>query len=322
MTARTVGVDVGGTKIVAGVVDASGVVSGRAQAATPASAASPRDVEDAIVSVVSSVLAETGAAVGALGVAAAGLVGTDRATVAFAPHLPWRGEPLRARLEHRLALPVTVENDANAAAWGEWRFGAGQGESHLVLVTVGTGLGGGVVLDGRLHRGRFGYAGEFGHLQVVVDGLPCPCGNRGCWEQYASGTALAREARARSVRWPPAAAGSPEAHPDARPAALRGEQVTQAAVAGDEGAVALLAEVGHWLGVGLANLAAAYDPGLLVIGGGVAHAGALLLDAARDGYRRSLTGRGFRPEARIVAAQLGNAAGLVGAADLARRLHD
>ena len=206
-------------------------------------------------------------------------------------------------------MPIFVDNDANAAVWAEYRFGAGRGESHLVMVNLGTGIGGGIVLGGRVIRGRYGIAGEFGHMQVVPDGIRCECGNKGCWEQYASGNALVREARGLM------SAGSPVASDlldrvERRPEDLTGPLITEAARDGDQLARELLAEIGQWLGVGIANLAAAFDPGTFVIGGGVSAAGDLLLDPARETFRRQLTGRGYRPEARIVAAQLGNEAGL------------
>ncbi|MGV1009615.1 MAG: ROK family glucokinase [Dermatophilaceae bacterium] len=318
MTAYVIGVDIGGTKIAAGLVDEAGAVRARAQADTPHRSTSPATVEDSIAMVVERLLEQVGRdTVTAVGVGAAGFVSADRATVLFAPHLSWRHEPLRDALQQRIGLPTLVDNDANAAAWAEWRFGAGRGESHLLVVNLGTGIGGGMVVDGRLQRGRFGLAGEFGHMQVVPRGRLCECGNRGCWEQYASGNALVREARAL------VAAGSPMAQ-DLRErvggdvSQLTGPLVTHAARAGDQLATELLAQVGQWLGVGIANLAAAFDPGTVVVGGGVSVAGALLLDPARRAYRSQLTGRGHRAEARILAAELGNDAGLVGAADLAR----
>jgi glucokinase len=212
---------------------------------------------------------------------------------------------------------VVVENDANAALWAEWRFGAARGSTHVVCVNLGTGIGGAILVNGALYRGRFGVAGEFGHMQVVPGGLRCECGNRGCWEQYASGNALVRETREL------AAAGSPVAQAILERAggdvdAITGPLVTSVAQDGDPAARELLDEVGQWLGVGIANLAAAFDPETFVVGGGLSEAGELLLAPARDSFRRSLTGRQFRPEARVVAAELGNSAGLVGAADLAR----
>ncbi len=314
----TLGVDIGGTKVAGGVVDRAGRILHRARAQTPDRSTSARAVEDAIVDVVHALVRATGesARVRAVGVGAAGWVSNDRSTVLFSPHLSWRSEPLRERLRTRISVPVIVDNDANAAAWAEWRFGAAQGESALVMITLGTGIGGAIVRDGHLDRGRWGLAGEFGHMQVVPDGHRCECGNRGCWEQYASGTALVREARSMID------AGSPLSRDlddrwrgDGGP--LTGPLVTAAARAGDRTAVELLAEVGHWLGVGLANLAAALDPGLFVIGGGVSGAGELLLGPAREAFRRRLPGRGYRPAAGIVGAALGNDSGLIGAADLA-----
>ncbi|WP_307812493.1 ROK family glucokinase [Phycicoccus sp. CSK15P-2] len=311
-----VGVDIGGTKVAAGVVDGTGTVLRRTRRDTPHRSTSPRVVEDTIVSAVEEMLeAEPG--VVAVGIGAAGFVAADRATVVFAPHLSWRQEPLQEALRARLDLPIFVDNDANAAAWAEHRFGAGRGESHLVMVNLGTGIGGGIVLDGRVLRGRFGIAGEFGHMRVVPDGIRCECGNRGCWEQYASGNALVREARTLM------SAGSPVVSDlfervGGDPDDLTGPLVTEAARDGDALARELLGEIGRWLGIGIADLAAALDPGTFVVGGGVSAAGDLLLDPARQAMRGQLTGRGYRPEARIVAAELGNEAGLVGAADLAR----
>jgi glucokinase len=312
-----IGIDIGGTKVAGGVVDADGTVLRRARRDTPHRSTSPSVVEDTIVSVVHELLSTGGGDIAAVGIGAAGFVAADRATVVFAPHLSWRNEPLREALRSRVPLPVFVDNDANAAVWAEHRYGAGRGESHLVMVNLGTGIGGGIVLDGRVIRGRFGIAGEFGHMQVVPDGIRCECGNRGCWEQYASGNALVREARALM------SAGSPVVSDlfdrvGGRPQDLTGPLVTEAARDGDPLARELLSEIGRWLGIGMADLAAALDPGTFVIGGGVSAAGDLLLGPAREAFRRQLTGRGYRPEATIVAAQLGNEAGLVGAADLAR----
>ncbi|SDU57075.1 glucokinase [Jiangella alkaliphila] len=312
----TIGIDIGGTKVAAGVVDPEGTIIERTRRETPSKSKSPRVVEDTIADVV----AELGARhhVLAVGIGAAGFVDGTQSSVLFAPHLAWRNEPLRDAVQQRIGLPVVVDNDANAALWAECRFGAAQGESHVVCVNLGTGIGGGVVLDGVLHRGRFGVAGEFGHMIVVPGGHRCECGNRGCWEQYASGNVLVREARELVAN------GSPVAYRIAEtcegdPSRITGPMISELAAQGDPAALELLEDIGHWLGVGLANLAAAFDPGLFVIGGGVSDVGDLLLDPARTTFRRTLTGRGFRPEAKVVRAALGNDAGLIGAADLARR---
>jgi glucokinase len=312
---QAIGVDVGGTKVAAGVVDDTGQILAWAQRATPFH--DPRAIEKTIVDLVAELRA--GHEVSAVGIGAAGFVDAERATVVFAPHLAWRDEPLRDAVAASVGLPVIVENDANAAAWAEWRFGAGVGQDYLVCVTLGTGIGGGIVMDGRLRRGRYGMAGEFGHMVIVPDGHLCECGNRGCLEQYASGNALSRTVREL------ARAGSPVVAPlvdrvGGDIEALNGQVVTAAARDGDPWAVELVDDVGRWLGIGLANLAAVLDPGVLVIGGGVSEAGELLLRPVRESFRRTLTGRGLRPEARIVAARLGVRAGLVGAADLARQV--
>ena len=313
----TVGVDIGGTKVVAGVVARDGTLLERVRAETPSRSSSPDVVERVIVELVHDLVGRHD--VHAVGIGAAGFVDAAGASVLFSPHLSWRNEPLRAAISARTGLPVVVENDANAAAWAEWRFGAARGETHLVCVTLGTGIGGGILIDGVLARGRYGMAGEFGHVQVVPGGHRCECGNRGCWEQYASGNALVREGRGLAL------ANSPRAHGLLRaaggdPSRVSGPLVTTAAREGDQAAVELLAEVGQWLGVGLAGLAATLDPGMFVIGGGVSDAGELVLAPAREAFRRSLTGRGYRPEAQILQAELGPDAGLIGAGDLARQV--
>ena len=309
----TIGVDIGGTKIAAGVVDDEGTLLARTRRQTEAS--DPGAIELAV----SDAVAELRAAhdVEAVGVAAAGFVDAHSGVVLFAPNLAWRDEPLQADLARRIGLPVVIENDANAAAWGEFQFGAGRAVDDAVLVTVGTGLGGGVVLDGRLLRGHVGLAGELGHLRVVPDGIRCGCGNRGCWEKYASGSALQREGREL------VASGSVHAERlrelcGGDPDALRGAMITTAAGEGDQASIELLADLGTWLGEGMTSVAAVLDPELFVVGGGVVEAGDLLLGPARHALQRQLTGRSHRPDNGIEAATLGNSAGVIGAADLAR----
>jgi glucokinase len=308
----TVGVDIGGTKVAAGVVEPGGRVVELVRARTPSRSTRADVVEDIITGVVSELAARH--AVEAVGIGAAGFVDAARSSILFSPHLSWRNEPLRDKLQRRLGLPVVVENDANAAAWGEYRFGSARGEDHVVVVNLGTGIGGAIVVDGVIQRGKHGVAGEFGHMQVVPQGRPCECGNRGCWEQYVSGNALVRAARARAETAPPVLFEAVNGDISV----VTGPMLTQAALAGDAWTAELFVELGGWLGMGLANLAAALDPGLFVIGGGVSEAGELLLAPVRDAFRGHLTGRGFRPEARVVHAALGNEAGVIGAADLAR----
>lgn len=310
----TVGIDVGGTKIAGGVVDDDGKVLATARRESPATDT------DAIENEIEDLIAELRGShdIEGVGVGAAGFVDVQRSTVLFAPNLAWRDEHLKQDLEARLDLPVVIENDANAAAWGEFTFGAGADVDDFMLVTVGTGVGGGIVLNGVLHRGAFGVAAEIGHLRVVPSGLICGCGNRGCWEQYASGSALVREARelagqgsliAKSLL--DRAGGDVEG--------ITGPLITEAARDGDAFAIEQLAALGKWLGEGIATLTAVLDPAVVVIGGGVSDAGDLLLEPIRSHFRSNLTGRNYRPELEIRKAELGNTAGMIGAADLARR---
>ena len=308
----SIGIDIGGTKVAAGVVDGAGAIVERLQVGTPSH--SPIAVENTIVELVEDLRRRH--RVESVGIGAAGWVDTDQAVVRFSPHLAWREEPLKQQLQTRIPLPLIVDNDANAAAWAEYRFGAGAGASVMVCITLGTGIGGALVLNGQLFRGSYGMAGEWGHMIVVPGGHRCECGNRGCWEQYASGNALVREARELAGARSPAAQGLLEAIGGAE--RITGPAITQAAVGGEPMARELLGDVGHWLGLGIANLVAALDPELVVVGGGVSEAGDLLLAPAQQAFDRTLTGRGFRPAARLAAAQFRNDAGLIGAADLAR----
>jgi glucokinase len=308
------GIDVGGTKIAAGVVDPDGQVLAHATVESPAEHVEA--IEDAIVGLVTDLRAEH--PIEAVGVGAAGYVDQSRSTVLFAPNLAWRNVDLRAELEPRLDLPVVIENDANAAAWGEFTYGAGHDVDDLLLVTVGTGVGGGIVVDGELYRGAFGVGAEIGHLRVVRDGQLCGCGKHGCFEQYASGSALVRNARA-------AAAGGGHAadslvdRAGGDPDAIDGPMITEAAQAGDDFAIQQLASLGRWLGEGIAALATVLDPAAVAVGGGVGDAGDLILEPLRDAFARHLPGLPYRPLAEVRPAALGNRAGMIGAADLARR---
>jgi glucokinase len=309
------GIDIGGTKVAGGLVSPDGAVLDTARRATPGSSVS--ETEDAIAAVVEELAGRHAGPVVGVGVGAAGWFDRTGDTVLFSPHLAWRNSSLRKDLEGRLQLPLWVGNDADAAAWAEYRYGAARGATLALMITLGTGIGGGIVVDGRLQRGAHGVAGEWGHMRVVPDGRLCACGNRGCWEQYASGTALGQTAREVAVTSPAAAATLLE-HVDGRPELLTGEHVAQAAHDGDALALELVTDVGTWLGQGIADLAAVLDPEVVVIGGGVSVLGEMVLGPARQRLTRALPGRGFRPGPRVVAAELGAQAGLVGAADLVR----
>ena len=310
----TIGIDVGGTKAAAGVVAPDGRIVEKLKRSTPA--ASPPETERVIAEVVTELASRHDVA--AVGIGAAGFIDETRSTVLFAPNLAWRDEPLRESVQQKVGLPVFVENDANASLWAESRFGAARGYRDVFLIAVGTGIGASIMINGDLYRGAFGIAGEPGHYRAVPDGRLCGCGNRGCWERYASGSALVAEAREFARHSPQAAirllqlgGGTPEG--------ISGPQVTRAAREGDPAAVRCFQIVGSWLGQGMADLAAIIDPGCFVIGGGVSEAGSLLVDPARWAYERALPGRGYRDFADVRLAELGPDAGLVGAADLARR---
>ncbi|HKY58514.1 MAG TPA: ROK family protein [Aeromicrobium sp.] len=291
-----VGIDIGGTKMAAGVVDPEGKVLARREVPTPVS--DRWSLLDAIIAIARDLAAAH--PVDAVGVGVAGLVDRAGEVVRIAAHLPLQDEPLRDEVAAALELPVVVDNDANAGGWAEARFGAARGAENAVFVAVGTGIGGAIIIDGGLRRGWQGAAGEIGHLIVERDGRPCPCGSRGCWEQYGSGRALVRAATEAGLDVP------------------HGAAVTAAAAAGDERALGVFGEIGGWVGVGIAGLVAVLDPEVVVVGGGVSAAGDLLLEPARDSFRAHLTARSSRPEPPVLRAALGPDAGLIGAADLAR----
>ena len=320
MTGRTggvsLGIDVGGTKMLAVAVDGAGEVVGERRRPTPAT---PGAIADALVDLVDVVRSEADRAgpggVACVGVGVPGLV--DRSGVLrFAPNLPGVTEfPVARLLAERTALPVRVDNDATCAAWAEHEVGAGAGSSDMVLVTLGTGIGGGIVAGGRVLRGKNGFAGELGHMVVERDGVPCPCGRRGCWERYASGSALGRMARDAAAAGGAArvlelAGGDLDA--------IHGEHVTRAVLEGDREALALLETMAGWLGVGLVNIVNAFDPELLVIGGGLVEIGEPLLAPARRSFAARAVAPSHRPEVPIVPASLGERAGAIGASLLAR----
>lgn len=312
MTA-TIGVDIGGTKMLAGIVGADGEVLATVRRPTP------RQSPDSVVDEVAQMCAELTHAhpAQAIGVGVAGLVDADRSRVLLAPNLGWADVRLGDRIAIATGLPTVVENDGNAAAWGEFRFGAGRDLDEMIAVTVGTGIGGGIVLSGRLRRGAHGVGAEIGHVTAKPDGRPCGCGRRGCWEQYASGNALVREARRQSAERR-AEAALLLSLGDGTPEGVAGVHVTEAARLGDPVARDAFAVIGTWLGRGMADLTAVLDPTAFVIGGGVSEAGDLLLDSARATLAELAIGGSLREVPQVRAATLGNDAGLVGAADLAR----
>jgi glucokinase len=302
-----IGIDVGGTKIAALLVDRDGAVLAREVRPTPA-----EDQRATLDTMVDAARAIATADVVGVGVAAAGMVDLE-GLMRYAPNLSWRDAPLAPFVGDALGLPALADNDGNAAAWGEFRHGAGVGSRHMLLVSVGTGIGGGLVLDGSLYRGANGFAAEIGHIVVQPGGARCGCGNRGCWELVASGSAITRQGQNAATRHPHSLLRELSA---GDPGAVTGTMVTQAARADDTASRGIFVEVGHRLGVGIAGLVNVLDPDLVVVGGGVSEAGDLLLAPARDAFRRSVEGPRHRPEVPIVQAALGNDAGAIGVAAL------
>jgi glucokinase len=305
---NAIGVDVGGTKIAAGIVNSEGEILDEVRYPTPRS---PEKLVEAIVRAVSRV--GDGSEVGGVCLAVPGLILARENRVVYSPNLrAVEGIPLKDELEPKIGLPLTIENDNNAAAWGEFRFGAGSVADHLVFVGLGTGIGGGVITHGLLMRGAQGSGGELGHVTIQATGPRCACGNRGCLEALASGTAIRRRAHEVAAEHPDSALG--------RLAVRRrvlGEDVTELAREGDEVALSVLEEAGTWLGVGLAGFVNVFNPEVVAVGGGAIEAGELILKAAR----REVMLRARPPSrdlAEVKVATLGPKSGVLGAAALAR----
>lgn len=315
MRGLALGIDLGGTAIKAGVVDRSGVVIVRGER--------PTEVGRGVAGVVANlaaVAAETARAAGValseldgVGIGAPGICDGPAGVVVNAVNLGWRDVAVARLLAEATGAPAFVENDANCAALGEQWCGAAKGSRHVMLLTVGTGVGGGLILNGQIYQGFSGWAGEIGHMAVVDDGLACNCGRRGCLETVASATAIAAAARDAV-----ATGRAPRLAEMSQSAALDTRLVIQAARDGDEPARAILAQAGTYLGKAVAALVTVLNPELVVIGGGGSAAGQLLLEPLRATVeRRSMPGPAS--VVRVVAAQLGNDAGLIGAASLVWR---
>ncbi|MEJ3406019.1 ROK family glucokinase [Rathayibacter sp. YIM 133350] len=307
---HAIGIDIGGTKIAGALVDELGTILRSDRVPTPKDSES---LENALIEMIRS-LADGGDAI-AVGVAAPGFIDASQSVVYYTPNIDWRNEPLRAKLEQRLDLPVFIDNDANAAGWAEFRFGAGRLYSDMVTLTIGTGVGGAIVMSDQLVRGGFGAGAEIGHMRVVPDGLPCGCGARGCIEMYGSGRALLRFANELADA---GGIGQTLAAVRRRNGALTGHDISDLIGSGDAGAEAALRTLGNWLGQASASLSAILDPQVFVFGGGVSAAGEALLEPIRSAFIEHVPARGYHPEPDFLVAELVNDAGVVGAADLAR----
>ena len=305
---NAIGVDVGGTKIAVGVVTPAGRILDEVRYPTPQS---PETLIENIARAIKEV--GDGHEVGGVCLAVPGLILASENKVVFSANLrAIEGIPLKDEIEPRIGLPLTIENDGNAAAWGEFRFGAGSEVDHLVFVTLGTGIGGGVITHGVLMRGAQGSGGELGHVTIEATGPRCACGNHGCLEALASGTAIARRGRERAIENPGSALGRLATRRQ-----ILGEDVTELARGGDEVALSVLDETGRWLGVGLAAFVNIFNPEVVAVGGGAMEAGEFILKAAR----REVLLRARPPSrdlAEIQVATLGPKSGVLGAAALAR----
>jgi glucokinase len=309
VTVRRVGIDVGGTKAQAVVLDADGELLDSATRPTPRGDDCVDELIEVLVEL--SVELDHGPAVG---IGVPGLVSRD-GVLRAAPNLDGVADvDIAGRLAERLDVPVLVDNDATCAAVAEWRYGAGRDATDMLLVTLGTGIGGGIVAGGEVQRGSNGFAGEFGHMVVDPDGPRCPCGRRGCWERYASGSGLAMLARE-------AATGrrlqQVVRHAGGDPQAVRGEHVQAAAREGDEEALAVIDDFARWVAVGLSNLTNTLDPEVVVLGGGLAAGADLYLEPITRWFGELLYQPHLRALPRVDFARWGPLAGAVGAAVLA-----
>ncbi|MBT1017995.1 ROK family glucokinase [Canibacter sp. lx-72] len=307
-----IGIDIGGTKIAGGVVTADGEVLATVTKPTPA--ADPNATINTILAVIAEL--RSNYEVTAVGLGAPGFIDNSRSKIIFSPNITWHNEPLSQKISSSTQLPVILENDANVAAWGEFKFGAAQNHHTAAVITVGTGIGGGIILEDRLIRGSYGFAGEIGHMNMVAAGRLCGCGANGCWEMYSSGNALVEYARTRAAQTPADASKMLELA-GGSPAGITGLIVTKAASEGDRAAQDSFREIGKWLGRGMVNLAAILDPEVFVLAGGVSEAGDLLRVPVAESFKENLVASDYRPSPLILLAKLRNSAGLIGAADLA-----
>ena len=312
---HAVGIDIGGTKIAGALVDDSGAILKELRVP------SPIEDSDQMIEAISSLIDQlTGdSQVIGVGVAAAGFLSVDREVMYHSPNIAaWRNEPLKSRIESKTSYPVLLENDANAAGWAEFRFGAGKDVQSMIMLTIGTGVGGAIISEGRLLKGGFGIGGELGHVVSVPGGRKCGCGLSGCLETYTSGTALLLAARKLASSDSPSGQRLKELA--LLEGELSGEMVYLAIMENDPGANELITELGSHLGTAIGSLfVPGLDPELAVIGGGVSAVGDKLMDPIRESLHKSLPAKGYRPELKVVKATFLNQAGLIGAADLARQ---
>ena len=307
---NTIGIDLGGTNMSAAVIDSAGHILRSASGPRPATHAAMRTEP---INLARSLFDDS---IAGIGVGAAGLVDHLSGTLVWGPNVVGGQVEFRAIFEDEFGVPTVVDNDANVAAFAESHLGCGRGHRHVAMITLGTGIGGGWIVDGQIYRGA-GFAGEVGHMVIDVGGPRCTCGQSGCWEVFASGRRLDQMARDEAARNP--RGGTAQRAEGVVPT---GRHLTEAAIDGDADAGALIEEVAKWLGAGIANLIAAFDPEILVVGGGVCAAGEVLMRPVRRAVADVLEGAAHRSPTPILTAELGEYAGVVGAGLLARRETD
>lgn len=295
----------------AGLVDTSGRILEIKLTSTPTS---PDEVLGELIELLDDLISGFESPIVGIGIGAAGLVDVKAGVVRYAPNLSYREVPIVEAVSDVFGVRVTLDNDATCAGYAEFRIGSGRGADNVIMVTLGTGIGGGFILDGLIYRGSNGFAAEIGHMVIDPRGPKCGCGQFGCWERLASGTALGEMAR--DVAASPEGAGILAAA-KGQLADVKGESVSQAATEGDPAATRLIERLGRNLGIGLANLANILDPNRFVIGGGLIRLGEDLLAPARAELIDKFEGAGHRPEIEVVAAALGDDAGVIGAALMA-----
>ncbi|WP_054952797.1 ROK family glucokinase [Flaviflexus massiliensis] len=307
------GIDVGGTKVAAGVVDEAGQIIARLRRPSPA--ANAQSVVDTMIDMARELAASHDIA--SIGVGAAGYVDENGRIVRFGPNMAWENEPLADKIEAALGLPTRVENDANAAAWGEFKFGAAAEANSIVFITLGTGVGGGIIIGGELFRGSTGSGGEIGHVTVVPGGAKCGCGLLGCWEQYASGGALVRAAK-EEAQLNPQFAQTLLSLVDGDPDRMTGYTVTQAAELQCSAAIKAVNSLAMYSGRALSDLARILDPEMFVLAGGISEAGEIVRKPIEEALHAHVKDAAAFTPTPVRTAQLGNRAGMIGAADLSR----
>ena len=306
-----IGIDLGGTNIAVGIVTKEGEILKKTS--VPARAERPFDQIFAdMADCIRRLLSETGISeseIASIGIGTPGCIDTEKGILIFAGNFKYgKNVDYRAEMAKHFDIPVYIGNDANVAALAEVRAGAAKGVKNAVMITLGTGVGGGIIIDGKIFEGAYSAAGELGHIVLVSDGEPCSCGRKGCWEAYASVTALVRQTKAAMLENPASLMNKPPMEQ------VSGRTAFDAAKKGDKAALAVVDRYQEYITEGLADMVNIFSPEIIVVGGGISKEGDYLLDPVREKIKSRVFGVGLLPERKIVPAALGNDAGLIGAA--------